>query len=94
MFIENTFTVYEKSTGKRFDCFEQTVDLNFDGKMVRRYNVGINGYHYWTPIYMYYSDESLEKDYRIDLNSYAKYVGADEEQEAWFAKELAKRNEE
>ena len=91
MFVENTFTVIDKQTGRKYDCFEQWINLNYDGKMIHRYIVGINGSSYWTLCCTYYSDEALEKDYYIDFDSYAKYVGADE---AWFIEERSKRNEE
>lgn len=91
MFVENTFTVIDKQTDRKYDCFEQWINLNYDGKMIHRYIVGINGSPYWTLCCTYYSDEALKKDYYIDFDSYAKYVGADE---AWFIEERSKRNEE
>lgn len=73
-FIENTFKVVEKETGHKYECFEQWVDLNFNGRMVHRFNVGINGYHYWTPHYMVYTWADLNEDYCVDADSYAEYV--------------------
>ena len=31
MFIENTMKVRDRETGKTYDCFLQSVDLNFNG---------------------------------------------------------------
>lgn len=68
MFVENTFTVIDKQTGRKYDCFEQWINLNYDSKMIHRYIVGINGSPYWTLCCTYYSDEALEKDYCIDFD--------------------------
>lgn len=90
LFVENTFIVFNRETGRKYECFEQMVDLGCNGKFVHRYNIGVNNYVNWYPVEMIYSEDEFDERYAVDLNSYAKYV----EQEAWFAKELVKRNEE
>jgi hypothetical protein len=84
MFVENTFTVFNRETGRRYECFEQMIDLNLNGKLVHRYNVGLNGYHDWHPIEMIYDDDALCQKYAIDLDSYAKYVGLYDETSTWY----------
>lgn len=57
LFREDAVRVVEKATGRKFDMIEQDVDLGCDGKMRHRYNIGINGYHSWTPVEMIYNDD-------------------------------------
>ena len=63
MFIENTVKVVNKHNGREYDMFEQVVDLNFDGKMVHRYNIGINGYHDWYHVENIYSEDRFNANY-------------------------------
>lgn len=59
MFIEGAVQVINKENGRKYDMFEQVVDLNHDGKMVHRYNIGINGYHDWYHVENVYGEEAF-----------------------------------
>ena len=62
---ENAMKVRNKETGRRFDCFLQSVDLNFNGRYVMRYNIGINGYNEWTFIEAIYDNGTFNKRYEV-----------------------------
>ena len=59
MFIKNAVQVINKENGRKYDMFEQVVYLNHDGKMVHRYNVGLNGYHDWHHVENVYGEENF-----------------------------------
>lgn len=65
MFIENTMKVRDRETGKTYDCFLQSVDLNFNGKYIMRYNIGINGYTEWHNVCCIYSNEDFNNEYEV-----------------------------
>ena len=65
MFIKGTMKVRERSTGKRYECFTQAVDLNFDGRYVMRYNVGINGYCEWSTVCCIYDNAQFNKLFEV-----------------------------
>lgn len=63
--IENTKKVKNRETGKVFDCFVQMLDLNFNGRWVMRYNIGINGYTEWTFIEAIYDNDTFNERYEV-----------------------------
>jgi hypothetical protein len=83
-FVENTFIIVNRETGRKYECVEQMIDLNFNGKLVHRYNVGINNYVNWHPVEMIYKEDMLHEKYIVDLDSYAKYIGLDDETSTWY----------
>lgn len=63
--IENTKKVKNRETGKVYDCFVQMLDLNFNGRWVMRYNIGINGYNEWTFIHAIYDNDEFNNMYEV-----------------------------
>ena len=63
--IKEALDVREKATGKVYAVMTQMVDLNFDGKYVLRYNIGINGHHEWTNICCIYSNDEFNDKYEV-----------------------------
>lgn len=59
------FDVRDRKTGEAFQCTPQMVDLNFDGKYVLRYNIGIFGYVNWTPIVCCYDNDVFNERYEV-----------------------------
>lgn len=57
--------VQNRETGRKYSCIPQMVDLNFDGKMVMRYNIIIDGWHDLVSIHCIYSDEQFNKMYEV-----------------------------
>lgn len=64
-YIKNTMEVIERSTGRKYECFPQMIDLNFDGKYELRYNVGVNGYTEWSNIECIYSNDEFNERYEV-----------------------------
>lgn len=64
MFVKEAFRIREKSTGKTFDCFKQNYPYS-NGKVVPRYNVGINGYNEWSFLFYIEVNEFDEHFERI-----------------------------
>lgn len=65
MFIKDTMKVKNRETGKTYDCFTQSVDLNNNGNYVMRYNIGINGYTEWSFVHAIYDNETFNKMYEV-----------------------------
>lgn len=65
MFIKDTMEVKDRKTGKIYDCFVQSVDLNNNGKYFMRYNIGINGYNEWTFIHAIYDNDEFNAMYEV-----------------------------
>lgn len=65
MFIKNAMKIKDRKTGRAYDCFTQAVDLNFNGRYVMRYNIGINGYTEWTFIHAIYSNDEFNEMYEV-----------------------------
>ena len=65
LFVEGSVPVRSKENGRKYDMFEQDVDLNFDGKIVHRYNIGINGYHDWCHVENIYSEAAFHARYEF-----------------------------
>ena len=63
MFIKDAVRVLNKENGRKYDMFEQVVDLNFDGKMVHRYNIGINGHNDWHFVEVVYGEENFNSKF-------------------------------
>lgn len=63
LFREDAVKVIEKATGRKYDMIEQDIDLNFDGRIHHRYNIGYNGYNSWTPVEMLYNDDMFYAKY-------------------------------
>lgn len=63
MFIKDTMTIRNKETGKTYDCFTQSVNIN--GKYVLRYNIGINGYNEWSFIHAIYDNDEFNEMYEV-----------------------------
>lgn len=68
--IKNTMLIKDKRTGKKYECFTQSVDLNYDGKFVLRYNIGINGYTEWTNICCIYDNNAFNSNYEVLSENY------------------------
>lgn len=68
--IKNTMLIKDKRTGKKYECFTQSVDLNYDGKFVLRYNIGINGYTEWTNICCIYDNNEFNANYEVLSENY------------------------
>ena len=68
--IKNTMLIKDKRTGKKYECFTQSVDLNYDGKFVLRYNIGINGYTEWTNICCIYDNNTFNANYEVLSENY------------------------
>ena len=68
--IKNTMLVKDKRTGKKYECFTQSVDLNYDGIYVLRYNIGINGYTEWTNICCIYDNNVFNANYEVLSENY------------------------
>lgn len=60
-----TMKIRDKRTNEVYDCFTQSVDLNFDGKYVMRYNIGINGYKNWYNVCCVYSNDEFNNNYEV-----------------------------
>lgn len=65
MFVENTMLIEERKTGKKYECFPQIVDINFDGNYRLRYNIGINGNFEWTNKCCIYDNGEFNKKYKV-----------------------------
>lgn len=70
--IENTIKIRNRKSGEIYDCFAQAVDLNFNGRYVLRYNIGINGYNEWTCVCCEYSNDEFNEKYEVVKWSKAK----------------------
>ena len=68
--IKNTMLIKDRRTGKKYECFTQSVDLNYDGKFVLRYNIGINGYTEWTNICCIYDNNTFNANYEVLSENY------------------------
>ena len=68
--IKNTMLIKDKRTGKKYECFTQSVDLNYYGKFVLRYNIGINGYTEWTNICCIYDNNTFNANYEVLSENY------------------------
>ena len=65
LFVEGSVRVRNKENGHKYDMIEQDVDLNFDGKIVHRYNIGINNYHNWYHVENIYSEADFHARYEF-----------------------------
>lgn len=63
--MRDALVVRDRRTGKKYDCFPQMVDLNFNGKYELRYNIGINGHTEWSNICCVYSNEEFNEKYEV-----------------------------
>ena len=63
--IKGTMRVRRRDTGEEYDCFPQAVDLNFNGRYVLRYNIGINGYSEWSNICCVYDNDEFNERYEV-----------------------------
>ena len=68
--VKNTMLIKDKRTGKKYECFTQSVDLNCDGIYVLRYNIGINGYTEWTNICCIYDNNTFNVNYEVLSENY------------------------
>ena len=65
MFIKNTMKIKDKRNGQMYECFVQSVDLNFNKTYVMRYNIGINDHFKWHHICSVYSNEDFNNNYEV-----------------------------
>lgn len=68
MFIDNTMKIRDRMTGKIYDCFPQSVDLNYDGRYVMRYNIGVNSLSCWTNVCCVYDNDEFNANYEVVNN--------------------------
>lgn len=62
---QTVYEVVDRITGKRYECVPQMLDLNFNGKYVLRYNIGIEGYTEWTNIHCIYDNDEFNVRYKV-----------------------------
>lgn len=63
--VANSTRIRNRKTGEVFDCFIQCVDLNFDGRWVLRWNIGINGYNDWSFICAEYNADEFNRKWEV-----------------------------
>ena len=57
--------IKNRNTGKRYDCLIQSLDLNFNGNYVLRYNIGIENYQGFNSIHCIYDNDTFNKIYEV-----------------------------
>ena len=55
-----TMRIVERKTGKEFDCFTQMVDLNFNGRYILRYVIGIKNFQGFHNIECCYDNDQFD----------------------------------
>lgn len=57
--------VRERKTGRTYTAYVQSVDLNFNGRYVMRYVIGIQGYTEFTFIHAIYGNDEFNEMYEV-----------------------------
>lgn len=57
--------VRDRKTGRTYTAFVQSVDLNFNGRYVMRYVIGIQGYTEFTFIHAIYGNDEFNEMYEV-----------------------------
>ena len=61
----NHFKVKKINTNEIYDCYVQSVELNFDGKYYLRYVIGIKNYQGFHWIHCIYSNDEFNATYKV-----------------------------
>lgn len=57
--------IKNRKTGKIYDCFTQAVDLNFNGKYVLRYVIGIENFQGFHNVCCEYDNDRFNDEYEV-----------------------------
>ena len=57
--------IKNRTTGKKYACIIQAVDVNFDGNYALRYNIGIENYQGFNSIHCIYDNDTFNKMYEV-----------------------------
>lgn len=57
--------VKDRKTGAKYDAFVQSVDVNFNGRYVLRYIIGIEGYNEFTFLDAIYDNDEFNEKYEV-----------------------------
>ena len=57
--------VRDRKTGSTYTAYTQSVDVNFNGRYVMRYIIGIQGYNEFTFLHAIYSNDEFNEMYEV-----------------------------